>query len=178
MGSIVEGKMNSEGWRQAPVWLMIFGGIACLATGYLSWRYWHFATAGTLGRGFIERAFTEQRRTRRGVVTDYYADVRYRPEGGEPRLVSRVGTGSASFRQGFNYDIRYFPAAPDDIEFVENLEKRFPVQVVSAILSFTALVVGAIWWQGTRPRPVTTDWTAHALPPPGDVKPEYWEPPR
>ncbi|HMP02631.1 MAG TPA: hypothetical protein PKC45_09045, partial [Gemmatales bacterium] len=101
--------MTRNDWQRMPIWLMTLGGIACLVTGFMSWRFWHFNTAGTLGSGFIERAFTERRQTRGGPRTDYYADVRYRPRGGELRLGKRVETDSPDFRQGFNYDILYFP---------------------------------------------------------------------
>ncbi|HMP58852.1 MAG TPA: hypothetical protein PKD86_05825, partial [Gemmatales bacterium] len=112
---------------------------------------------------------------RGGPRTDYYADVRYRPRGGELRLVKRVETDSPDFRQGFNYDILYFPERPDDIVFKARVEKQFPYFVVAAIMSLTAFVMGVIWWLGVRPQRVDTTWDKP--PTPIEGRPEFWEPP-
>lgn len=171
--------MSHRDWKNAPVGLILFGILMGIGTTYASWRYWYFASAGTVGRAHVERTYVEEQHTRRGLTRDYYADVRYEPAGQPLREVRRVNARSPYFRQGFNYEIRYFPDRPDDIEFVKNIEESFPTQVVLAILSFTAIVVGCIWWQGSRQAASSADWASPPTTPssPGD-KPEYWEPPR
>lgn len=167
--------MMKRDWKNAPLGLVLFGILMGIGTTYASWRYWYFASAGTVGRAYVERTYVEEQFARRGRSREYYADVTYQPAGQPVRQVRRVRAHSPYFRQAFSYDIRYFPDRPDDIEFVKNIEEDFPTQVVLAILSLTAIVVGLIWWRGMQQAAspaVGTDG------PSASSKAEYWEPHR
>lgn len=170
--------MHKRDWKNAPAGLIIFGILLGIGTTYASWRYWYFASAGTLGRAYVERTYVAEQHTRHGRNISYFADISYQPAGQPLRQVRRVNARSPYFRQGFNYDIRYFPDRPDDIEFVKNIENDLPTQVVLAILSLTAIVVGLIWWQGMRHAASPADGTNLPSPSSPGSKPEYGEPPR